>query len=358
MPDIHDLLHDASPAPTGYDEDDVRRRVGRRRRVRRAGVAVLTVVAVLGAYGVVVALDRTDERRVVTGRPTSSSTTTTAVAPTAGPTALAVVGDQVWIGGDEFVSLGDGSHRIEVPGPVEGLVAGDPVGLLWARGDSFVAAIDTGLADSHPAGVAPPASLLGTWEGAAADLVPLPSGHVALTSSDADEVVVVRTAAEGLEELERIPLRAKGTNIVRTTSGEVWVNEGDTTIALVDWGAGGVTTRVDWAGPLLAAALDGTIWTTDGSRVVSLDPAVLQTGALSAAEGERYDVDATMAVETSFGLYTGGPAGIVRFSPKTPDGEVVTTDAPAAMDVSGGQVAYVAGGEVHTATARGDTGTP
>jgi hypothetical protein len=312
---------------------------------------------------VVVALNRTDERQVVTdtsettSTTTATTTTTTGVAPADGPTSLAIVGDQVWVGGDGFVSRGDGSSRLEVPGPVEALAAGDP-DVLWVRGDRFVAAIDTGLADFPASGGTVQPSVIGTWEGSATDLVPLPSGHVALTSSDSNEVVVVRTAAVGLEELERIPLRDRGTNIVRTSSGGLWVNEGDATIAFVDWGAGGVTERVDWGGPLLAAALDGTIWTVDGSRVISLDPTVLQTGALSAAEGERYEVDATMAVETSFGLFTGGPAGIVRFSPKTPGGEVVTTDVPTAMDVSGGQVAYVTGGEVRTTMARGDTSGP
>jgi hypothetical protein len=357
MPDISDLLHDAASDPTGYDEDDVRSRVARRRRGRRIGVAVAAAVAVLGALGIARAVEGGDDRSVVADG--STTTTTGGHWAAFGATSVAIVGDQIWIGGDGYVSLGDGSHRIAVPGAVNALAAGD-AGLLWVRGDHFVAAVDTGAHDAEPVRETVPERLVDTWQGDAADLVPLPSGHVAISVPATDEVVIVRTAAEGLEELERIPTHDAPGDLVRAANGDLWVREGSdgkerATIAKVDWGAGGITERCDWGYPLFAPALDGTIWTTDGDRVVSLDLAILQTGALSAAIGERYDVDATMAVETPFGLYTGGPGGVRRFSQGTPGGEVITTDVPEALDASGGQVAYVVGGEVRTAQAHGDS---
>jgi hypothetical protein len=345
MPDINDLLRGAAPDPGTYDEDGIRRRVERRRRTRRvvAGLGALLVV-IIGAVAVLSATGD-DEQPVVADRPTTTGGSWAAY-PDA-PTSVAIVGDEVWIGGDHYVSLGDGSSRIDLPAKVTRLGAED--GVLWASGTDWVTAVDVATQE-----------VVGLWSGdALGDVEPLPNGEALLTLTLADEVAVVRTAAEGLEEIERFAVGDAPTDIVETTSGDVWIREGSdgkarATIALVDWGAGGVTERCDWGYPLYAPALDGTIWTTDGDRVVSLDTAILRTGALSAAIGERYDVDATMAVETSFGLFTGGPGGVVRFSPQTPDGEVITTDVPDALDASGGQVAYIAGGEVHTASAKGD----
>lgn len=333
MPDIHELLHGAAPPPRGYDETDVLRRVGRRRLARRAVGVIAVPVALLAVYGAVLLFNQDDQRVVVTDQTDESPP------PVA---AIAIVGDAVWVGGDGFVSLGDGSDRIAMPGPVTGIAADD---VMWAHGDRWVAAID-------------PASkkVLGTWEGGAIDdIQPLEGQEVAISQPDADTVEILRTAAEGLEEIWAIPVGDRPTNLVLTTAKQLWVNEdGAGTISELDVGAQYAAETCQWSGPLLAPALDGTIWTTDGGRVVSLDPAILKTGALSAAQGQRYDVDATMAVETPFGLYVGGPEGVRRYSPKTEQGEVIDAAVPSALAGSGGQLAYIVDGKVRTAMAKGD----
>src|SRR4051794_23771235 len=186
MPDINDLLRDAAPGAGAYDEDDVRRRVTRRRRTRRAAVTALVVLVVLGMSGAFLALRGDDDRAVVADASTTITTAVPGHYAAFGSTSVAIVGDEVWTGGDGFVSRGDGSDRVEVPGGVEALAAGDP-GLLWVRGDDFVAAVDTAKR-----------SVVGTWDGVAADLVPLPSGEVAISVPSSSEVAIVRTAAEGL----------------------------------------------------------------------------------------------------------------------------------------------------------------
>ncbi|MEA3055798.1 MAG: hypothetical protein QOD30_1230, partial [Actinomycetota bacterium] len=275
MPELSDLLHGAAPPPAPYDEDDVRRRVHRRRRMRRSLAGVAVVLACVAATGVVLALRDTDDDVAVTSRPTTTSAPATGSAR--GATTVAIVADEIWIGGDGYVSLGDGSRRLSMPGQVEELATGPDL-TLWVRGRNFVAAVDTGAADSHPAGTPPPAGVLGTWSGAATDLVPLPSREVAITSASSDEVVIAKTSAIAeLEEVWRIPVRGAPTDIVRTTRGEVWVRCGDG-ISELDVGAQGVTRTEQWSGRLLAPSLSGGIWTTEGDRLVDLTPANLSQG--------------------------------------------------------------------------------
>lgn len=343
MPDITDLLHGAAPEPMPFDEDGVRARVAQRARRRKVALAAVLVVVVVGASGLVLALNRDDDRAVVTNEPPTTS------AGVGNATALAIVADQIWIGGDGFVSLGDGSTRVHVPGPVEELAAGDD-GLLWVRGAGFVSAVDTGISNSQPVRATVPATVVGTWTGDATDLVPLPSGEVAITSASSDEVVIAKTSAIAeLEEVWRIPVRGKPSDIVRTTKGEVWVRCDDG-ISELDVGAQGVKRSEQWSGPLLAPALDGGIWTTDGDRLIDLTPGNLSQG-VSVAEGARYDIDAAMVVETSYGVYVGGPAGVKLFASGSDAPQVVyaapsPADAPTALAASGGQIVYLVGGAV------------
>jgi hypothetical protein len=337
MPDINDLLRGAAPDPAPYDEDSIRRRVARRRRTRRVVVGLGALLVLVTGAIVVVATTGDDEQPVLADKPT---TTTTGGRFAAVPASIAIVGDQIWMGGDGFVSRGDGTDRIDVPGNVVSLAVGD---VLWVRGDTWVVAVDTAAK-----------KVVGSWHGGTVgDIVALPSQEVAISLPDTDEVAIAKTSAIAeLEEVWRIPVRTKPGDLVRTTGGDVWVTCGDG-ITELDVGAQGVKRVEDWRGPLLAPSLSGGIWTVEGDRVIDLHPENLGSG-LSVAEGARYVVDATMAVETSFGLYTGGPKGVLRFSPQTPNGEVVTKDVPDALDAAGGQVTYITGGEVHTASAHGD----
>ena len=99
MPELSDLLRDAAPPPGPYDEDRVRARVAQRARRRRTALAAAVIVVIVGAYGLVLALNGSDDSAVVTDEPP------TTVAPGFTATAVAIVADQIWIGGDGFVAL-------------------------------------------------------------------------------------------------------------------------------------------------------------------------------------------------------------------------------------------------------------
>lgn len=343
MPDITDLLSGAAPEPPPFDEDDVRRRVHRRRRNRRALAGVAAVVALVAAYGIVLATHRTDERVSVSSDETTTPSST--APPSSAPrfTAVAIVGGDVWAGGDGFVSLGDGSDRIDVPGTVQSLAVGD---VLWVRGDTWVVAIDTAAKN-----------VVGTWRGGrTGDVEALPSREAAISLPDTDEVAIVKTSAIAeLEEVWRIPVRTAPRDLVRTTGGDVWVTCGDG-ISELDVGAQGVKRFERWRGPLLAPSRSGGIWTVDGDRIIDLHPENLDAG-LSVAEGTRYQAQATAVTETSFGLYVAGPQGLLRFDSNHTDPEVLWHDSegkgPAALAADGGQVAYVVDGAIRTGMAHG-----
>jgi hypothetical protein len=354
MPDINDLLRGAAPEPGDYDEGDVRRRVARRRRTRRAVAGLATVLTVVAATGIVLLARDTDDAVSVTSRPTTPSTATTSTSTT--PTtdtspvpnrdayaAVAIVGGDVWAGGDGFVARGDGTDRIDVPGRVVTVIAGADDGVVWARGDTWVAAIDTAAK-----------KVVGTWDGGATigDIVALPSQEVAISLPGSDEVAIAKTSAIAeLEEVWRIPVGTEPRDLVRTTEGDVWVSCADG-VSELDVGAQGVKRTEDWRGPLLAPSLSGGIWTVDGDRVLDLHPENLDVG-LSVAEGTRYDVRATAVTETSYGLYVAGPDGLTRHDADHAQPEVIDEDQVTALAADGGQVVYVVDGAIRTAQAHG-----
>jgi hypothetical protein len=352
MPDNRDLLHGAAPSPRAYDDDAVRGRVDRRRRTRRIGTGLALVLVLVAGIGGAMALAGDDDGEpVVADQPTTTVDDATGGGKVAGITAVAFVGDDVWVG-DENGRVGPEccGAGLDVPSAVRGVAAGD---VLWAYGDDWVAAIDpavwTGAVDPAPE------ALLGVWDadGAVADIQPLEGQHVAISLRDSGEVAIVRTAAEGLEEIERIPVTGSPTNLVLTTGGDLWVNDGDV-ISRIDWGAGGAVDQQPWSGALLAPSMTGGIWAVDGDRVVDLAPENLSVG-VSVAEGDRYTVDATAVFETAFGLFVAGPDGLTRHEPGAAAAgnvEVVDTDVPSALAGSGERVAYIVGGQVRTAQAR------
>jgi hypothetical protein len=338
MPDIRDLLHDAAPAPRAYDVDAVRGRVDQRRG-RRVGTGLLLALVLVAGVGGAVALTGDDggEQPVVADQPTTS--VDDGGGKVAGVTAVAFVDETLWTG-DETGHIGpDGFSRgVTTPGPVRQLEQGD---VLWAAGDGWVVAVDPVAVKS-----------LGTWDTdeAVADIQPLDGQHVAISLPDAGEVAIVRTAAEGLEEIERIPVTGSPSNLVLTTGDDLWVNDDDV-IRRIDWGAGGAVDEQPWSGALLAPSMSGGIWAVDGDRVVDLAPQNLSVG-VSVAEGDRYTVEATDVFETSFGLFVAGPAGLTRHEPGAAAAgtvEVVDPDVPSALSGSGDRVAYVVGGQVRTA---------
>src|SRR5690349_8456241 len=115
MPDIHGLLHGAAPDPGPYDEDGIRRRVALRRRTRRVAARLGALLVVIVGAVVVLAATGDDEQPVVANQPTTTSGSWQAYPEK--PTAIAIVGDQVWIGGtrneaEGYVSRGDGSDLV------------------------------------------------------------------------------------------------------------------------------------------------------------------------------------------------------------------------------------------------------
>jgi hypothetical protein len=322
MPEIQELLHDAVPTIRPLDEDALRRRVVARRRRRRlaAMTATAAVVAVMGAA--VWTLDDRPAGRVV------------AEAPDEPATGVAVVGADVWIGGDGFVARTDGTARVDVPGAVRALSPGD---LLWASGDDWVAAIDPATATVN-----------GMWTGGAvAELQPLAGRRVAVTQPAGSTVVVLEGGASGVVEVARIAVDGEPTDVVLTLGGELWVRAGRTLTQLDPTTGSTVGAPIQWAGPLLAPSASGGIWTMDGVGIVDLHPDApppcvsCETGSLQPT--------ATLAVETPDGLYVGGPEGLSRHDVAAGFGEVVDADPIDDLAAGDGQVVYLVGGEVRTA---------
>jgi hypothetical protein len=313
VPEITELLQDAAPSSRPFDEDAIRRRVGQRRRRRYgAAVAALVLVAGIGVAAAVVASDPPEES-VVAEEPVAADAVS----------AVALVGDAVWTAGDGWVQTTDGT-RVDVPGPVLELATGD---MIWAVGETWVQSM---WPDGSTSG-AP-----WTTDASIADVQPLEGERLAV-SLTSGAVAVVDWFEADLSEQWHIEVPGTPTNLVLTSSNELWVNDGDV-IHRIDFDAGTVVEEAPWSGALLAASRSGGIWTMDDTRVVDLHPEDLDAGA-SVAQGERYDVTATMAVETAAGLYVGGPEGLSRHDPG--GGEVLDPSEPDDLSGNDSLVVYL-----------------
>ncbi len=125
------------------------------------------------------------------------------------------------------------------------------------------------------------------------------NGDAWVTSTAANEVVKLHLDDNRLV-LSAYPVGAQPTDIIATSSGALWVREtDDRTLARIDPNTGSVVDRVSWTGPLLAAAGNDAIWTTEpepAGRLVQLNPASLHQG-VSVSLGARLRVpDPILAV--------------------------------------------------------------
>jgi hypothetical protein len=323
VPDITELLRDAAPTPRPFDEVAVRRRVGRRRRRRyEVLVAALVGLAGVGVTASMLARDPAEQAVLTQESPVASGEVT----------ALTLVHDDVWTAGDGFVQAGD--VRTAVDGTVVALLTGD---LVWAVGDTWVQALDDTGAVAGPA-----------WHGdRIGGAQPLPDGRLAVTQPDTSRVLVLGKVGDATGVLESIEVVGAPTDLVLTLSNQLWVDDGDV-ICRIDFDAGTAPEEQPWSGPLLAPSRSGGIWTTELDRVVELFPENLDVGQ-SMSLGERYIGTGTMAVETSAGLYVGGPEGLSRHDAE--GGEVLDLDEPDALAGNDALVVYLVDGEVRRAHA-------
>lgn len=326
MPDLEDLLRSAAPEARPFDEADVVRRVVRRRARRRALVAA-AVIAVVASVAGVFAIDDGTDRDVVVDTPEVGL---------GAPSSLVVVNGTVWLGGDGWVAREDGSGRIDVPGRVKQLATDEfrDGKEVWARGDDWVVAFEPGAGE-----------VVGEWRAdGIGDIEPF-DGVLTISLTLNDEVAVVRTAAEGIEELWRIPVGDAPDDLATATEQGLWVrNGGDGTISHVDVGPGGADETHPWSGHLLAMSPEG-IWATDGERFVDLAPTLLD-GGVSVAVGARHDGVIDSIVDLGYGFVTSGPDGVRWYREPDAAPEVLDRDSAESLSSWSDFVVYLVNGDV------------
>jgi DNA-binding beta-propeller fold protein YncE len=260
--------------------------------------------------------------------PTGPTSTTTTAAPAglgitssgtvtrfrdSGGTGVAASPDAIWTTADH-VTRPDGSGVprqavdrrdpqrgavtaiIPMPGAVREVAVG--AGLVWALGGGDGAFPQGGVAAIDPATNRVVFSY--GWD-ARPRFAPYRiafSRDAAWVTDTAGRVLRFEPTTTGVAVASSPPLGGQATDIVVLSDGSVWVRLDLTErIAHIDPVTLQVTATRPWAGSLFAADAD-TIWTTDGDRLIQLNPSALASG-VSVAEGARLPVHATaVAVDT------------------------------------------------------------
>jgi len=223
-------------------------------------------------------------------------------------------------------------QTITVPGVVREVAAG--AGLVWVIGGGDGAYPQGGVAAIDPA-TGRVAFTYG-WEAGP----PIAPYGIAVTTDaawvtdTAGRVLRFRPSSSGFGVSVSGPVTGRPTTIVALSDGSIWVSRSlDGVISRIDPTSLQVTETRPWSGVLFAA--DGTtIWTTDGTRLIQLDPELLGTG-LSVAEGTRIPVDPVAVAVGAAGLVvaiSGG--GIDRYSRPVLSGSSPQPTGPITTDGS------------------------
>lgn len=324
MSDLHHLLERAAPSPgSSLELDDIRRRVDRRRRRQRVTVlaAIVLVAVAAGVASTLLPDDAGESLDTFTDESTTTATTRPG-APTddvvlATGVAVSVVDDGVWVVADEndgtFVTQLDPLSAepiapVEVDRRVRQLaVAG---GTVWAygpgdaeSGNGVVVVLDVASAE-----------VVGTYDPGAGftpgGLVALDDGTAWVTDAQGDRVVHLRRDAMS-EPADEVPVPGQPTDIVLADDGLLWIRSSrNGTIVSVDPVSATVMASRPWDAPLFASAGDGSVWSTDGSRVVQLHPDSLAEG-VSVALGARVNIpDSQAVVQIGGGLWIATTSGV------------------------------------------------
>lgn len=307
MTQLDDLLRDALrsdvPASTG-GADPVAQIERRVRRARVWLVSAATVSALVVAAGIAVPLamvkpaHRSTDRVLSAPAPTQDAQhiawwpgTAGAATPVVGggyawTLARAATPDDVGVVAQRDASTGQLVASIDVPGPAEWLAFG--LDRVWVAGGGDASNPDAGAismidpatkavtthhyADrSRPSGVAFAGGI--AWFG--------------LYSSD--RVDGFRPDAQ-LDPAVSVRVPGGPADVIATGEGRLWVHTIDNAqivdVDVTDAKHPAVGKSYPWSGRLFAAGPAGTIWTTDGQRVVLLTPALLKSGT-SVATGTR-----------------------------------------------------------------------
>jgi hypothetical protein len=346
MSDIEELVRESlqsAPTPQPRTTDPVAavsRRVARA-RMRLALGAAAAVVATVAAVVVPVQLTGSGHARVDVGRSPAPGPSSRDDIPTVwwphGNVSLAAGGGALWHLRTEV--LADHEQRYvdkldpvtharlgewEVDNPAAFLAYG--LDRVWVWGGGGGADPDGLLQVVDPAG-GPGGSL--TNRGHAFNGIAFAGERAWVTTGSA-----VWQVDTSLVHVASVVLDAPTTQhgIVTTQSGEMWVQTGDRWVR-VDPGQRTVLDRVTWSGPMLGAAGGGQIWTYDGSRLVTVEPALLHQGQ-SVAVGERIAVPGPVTSVTgtvASGLFVAaldkaGPDGGTRLYYLAPGTATTTGD--------------------------------
>ncbi len=321
MSDLRQLLHSAGPEPLNeFDPDDLRVRVARRRRTRRLVTSVTVVVVAALGLGVGVVLDRRshDTGLDVINQPTPTldgqGTLPGRVRDVSvGGGGLWVVGEldaPSWYAAQLDPSSGSVLRTVPLARVVRRVVVGRDVVWVFGGGDGGepdggVVAIDAQTGDIIRS--------YGYAEGFSPyDLAVMDDDSVWVSDASGDRVLHLVTDVDGADA--EVPVAGQPTDIVIARDGRIWVKQSLLgTVSGVDPVANEVVATNAWTGGLLAASVDGAVWTTDGDRLVQLAPDLLATGA-SAALGVRIEIKATAVAVDDSGLWVGGPEGVARFT--------------------------------------------
>lgn len=329
MPELRDVLRSAAPVPASeLDLGRVRRRAAQR---RRRGVLVvggsLLVLATVAASAIVAVIRDDDSRRVRTvdqpGVPTGRTVTSI---DALGVRGVAVSGDSLWAAREQQVSeggtvrpswvlerrdtsTGDVAATIPMPGVVRGVVASGDVVAAFGGGDGAYPQGGVAIVDARRNHV------IATYGW---DAGPAVSPYRAAATGDAiwvtdatGHLLKFSTNRNGNPMEVTWDLDGQPTDIVALSDGSIWVwRSQKQLLSRVDPERGIVTNSYSWCCGLFAADGD-QIWTSDGDRLIELNPELLAEG-LSVAEGARLPVHATAVVPDHDGLWVAAEDNAVQ----------------------------------------------
>jgi hypothetical protein len=328
MTRIEDLLRQAlDDTPITSTATDplagVERRLHRARRRLAVGAGVTAAVVAAAIVVPLVSLGDSHRTSRVIGPSTSSPTPTPTASPVPGTfatwpvhgvgsvtqltdgsvwSALTVMGRnrERWYVIQQDGTDGHELQRIELPSPINTVVGHEST--VWAFGGG-----DGGYPDGDIFAISPNGHVATHhFIGNGVRGIAFSDADTWVTVSPTNSVALLRGNGDRIDVVLTVPLTSQPRDIVNTGDGTLWVLEDirQKVVQIVTQsGAPHVGKSFAWSYPLFGATGSGALLTTEGSRVVQINPETMAAGLDSTAYGYRIDTpgDPSLAVEDGAG---------------------------------------------------------